>query len=587
MTPGPPPPKFPGVLPSPASPLPEPAPSAVTSALLAIATLATRTDDANGALQRILDVILGVIPAQGGAIALLNPDSGKLEIEASVALPAAAERTFSLGQGLAGWAAFHTKPALAPDISADLRCQPPPPGVRSQIAAPLEADDGQAIGVISLDRHELPGFGPAELARLARLTGEAARVLQRLWLLGALQGKARQLETLLTTGQALVTKLEQQELFDTLTRDARHLMQARAAALYLFDGSTSKVRVASLTGVAFTVPPEGDLPLASCLVAAAIHTRRAVTFADIQSAEFRDLADLPQDPNLHSLLATPLAFEGEVLGVLAIFLDRVHRFDNDQKRLAAALAGLGAVALQNARLYARVFHSEESLRKNDRLTTLGLLAAEIAHEIRNPLTVLKLLHGGLGADFPEGDPRRTDLRVIAEKLDQLEQIVTRVLNFGRAPSGLHTRCPLQEIIADTLVLVRLKLAQNKIHLTFNPPGRPLVIEGHKGQIQQVLLNLLLNAMQAMPDGGAIELTLGPGLKGSTPVAILELADTGAGIPEQIRGRIFDSFLSGRPDGTGLGLAIAKRVLISHHGEIELASTGSAGTTFRVILPLAK
>ncbi len=234
-----------------------------------------------------------------------------------------------------------------------------------------------------------------------------------------------------------------------------------------------------------------------------------------------------------------------------------------------------------------MFHSEESLRKNDRLTTLGLLAAEIAHEIRNPLTVLKLLHGGLGADFPEGDPRRTDLRVIAEKLDQLEQIVTRVLNFGRAPSGLHTRCSLQEIIADTLVLVRLKLAQNKIHLTFNPPARPLVIEGHKGQIQQVLLNLLLNAMQAMPEGGAIALALEAGHKGSTPVAILELADTGAGIPEKIRGRIFDSFLSGRPDGTGLGLAIAKRVLLSHHGEIELASTGSAGTTFRVTLPLAK
>jgi signal transduction histidine kinase len=117
--------------------------------------------------------------------------------------------------------------------------------------------------------------------------------------------------------------------------------------------------------------------------------------------------------------------------------------------------------------------SEESLRKNERLTTLGLLAAEIAHEIRNPLTVLKLLHGGLGLDFAEGDPRRTDMRVIGEKLDQLEAIVTRVLNFAKAPSSLHSRHQVAEIVEDTLVLIRLKLAQSKIRVRSSrrPAGR--------------------------------------------------------------------------------------------------------------------
>jgi len=153
-----------------------------------------------------------------------------------------------------------------------------------------------------------------------------------------------------------------------------------------------------------------------------------------------------------------------VLGVLAVFTDRPHRFDNDEKRVCATLANLGAVALQNARLYARVFQSEETLRKQEQLTTLGLLAAEIAHEIRNPLTVLKLLHGGLGMDFAAEDPRRTDLRVIGEKLDQLESIVTRVLNFAKAPTSLHSRWSLSDIIADTLVLVRPKLAQAKAQM---------------------------------------------------------------------------------------------------------------------------
>ena len=330
--------------------------------------------------------------------------------------------------------------------------------------------------------------------------------------------------------------------------------------------------------------PEGEQPDHACLAAAALHTKKQVEFADVRSADFHSIADLPDDPTLHAALLTPLLFEQEVLGVLAVFTDRPHRFDNDEKRVCATLASLGAVALQNARLYTRVFQSEETLRKQEQLTTLGLLAAEIAHEIRNPLTVLKLLHGGLGLDFAVSDPRRTDVRVIGEKLDQLESIVTRVLNFAKAPSSLHSRWALADIIADTLVLVRPKLAQAKVHLLYEPPGDAFVVEANKGQLQQVLLNLLLNATQAMPDGGAIALSFGPAADG---FVTLDLADTGTGIPEAVRDRIFDSFFSGRPDGTGLGLAIAKRILQAHHGDIALISTGPGGTTMRISLPLVK
>jgi len=409
--------------------------------------------------------------------------------------------------------------------------------------------------------------------------------MRRIWQLDRLRGKARELETLISAGQSLVSKLEQEDLFHSLTRDTRSLMQARACVLYLFDPAAGEIRFASASGAERPVPD--SWPLNSCLVAAPINTRRPVAFADVQSPEYLDLADLPRDSMLRSALATPLAYEGEVLGVLAIFLDRIHRFDNDEKRLCQALGSLGAVTLQNARLYARVFQSEETLRKNERLTMLGLIAAEIAHEIRNPLTVLKLLLGGLGADLVADDPRRTDLRVMGEKLDQLETIVARVLNFGRAPSNLRTRCALAEVLEDTLVLVRLKLAQSKIHLHYEAPARALIVSGHKGQLQQVLLNLLLNAIAAMPQGGAINLTMDWENGPSGPAATITVADTGAGIPEAVRARIFDSFLSGRPDGTGLGLAIVKQLLASHGGEIAMVGTGPSGTTFRLKLPLAK
>ena len=551
-----------------------------------IASLGFQSDEPNSVLPRILGELITHFSASAGTISLLNPDTGRLEIETQIGLPADyREVALRLGQGVTGWTAFHARAQLVPDVARDPRYVRIRPTTATEMAVPME-DNGQVIGVVCLDHDTVGRFKPGDLALLVRFTAEATAVLQRLWQIGHLKAKARQLETLITTGQSLVAKLEPQELFDSITRDARQVVAARACALYLYDAEAATLRCAALTSVSITPLPIGEIPLDSCAFAAVVHTRRAISFANIRTPDFSDLADLPHDPALISVLATPLNYEGEVLGVLAVFTERLHRFDNDEKRLLAALASLGAVALQNSRLYTRVFQSEDSLRKNERLTTLGLLAAEIAHEIRNPLTVLKLLHGGLGVDFTPEDPRRMDMRVIGEKLDQLEAIVTRVLNFAKAPNSLHTRCPLQEIIEDTLVLLRLKLAQSKIALSFDPPPRPLVVEGHHGQLQQVLLNLIINSMQAMPDGGTITLTLDAQLRDAGPVAIIELTDTGTGIPENIRDRIFDSFLSGRPGGTGLGLAIAKRVLISHHGDLNLVTSSPNGTTMRVTLPLA-
>jgi signal transduction histidine kinase len=567
---------------APASPEPRALP-----ALYRLAALASRTDDPQAALREMLDLFVATFRADAGSIALLNPDTDRLETEVQIGAPADnARHDLRPGHGITGWCVLNRRPLLVPDVATEPRYIAVRPAARCEMAAPM-LDGDQIIGVIDLESDRRGGFAADDLALLEQLAAEAGRVMPRLWQLRHLTVKARQLESLITAGQSLVTKLEQQELFDTLTREARHMMQARACALYLHRAGSHALRFASLASVVATPRPDGELPLDSCFVAAALHTRRQVAFADIQSSEFLDLVDWPRDVALRSVLATPMLYEGEVLGVLAVFTDRLHRFDNDEKRLCAALASLGAVALENARLYARVFQSEDTLRKNERLTTLGLLAAEIAHEIRNPLTVLKLLHGSLGLDFPEGDPRRTDMRVIGEKLDQLEAIVTRVLNFATAPSSLHSRWSLAEIVEDTLVLVRLKLAQGKVTLRFDPPAQPLVIEAQKGQIQQVLLNLLLNATQAMPDGGTITITAGTGEPADARHAVLDLADTGTGIPETIRDRIFDSFLSGRPNGTGLGLAIAKRILLSHHGDIALVSTSASGTTMRLTLPLAR
>ena len=582
------------VTPAPASPSPAAEDPRALPVLYRIASLGAETGDPHATLQAILGELAAFFHATCGSIALLNPDTGRLDMEVQQGLPTdSTDVALRLGQGITGWVAFYGRPQLVADVAADPRYISLRPDVRCEMAAPMEAN-GQIIGVINLDSDLLGSFTGAELALFARLTAEATIVMQRVWQLRHLQGKALQLETLITIGQSLVSKLEEQELFDTVTREARRIMTVRLCALYLHDPAEATARLVSVSGppstaggAGFAPPPGGALPLDHCLLASVLHTKRQIEFHNVQSPDYADVIDLPRDGPLHSLLAAPLLYEGEPIGVLGVFTDQPHRFNNDEKRLLSALASLGAVAIQNSRLYTRVFQSEESLRKSERLNTLGLLAAEIAHEIRNPLTVIKLLYGTLDLDFPEADPRRTDQRVICEKLDQLEAIVTRVLNFAKAPSSLHSRWSVAEIVEDTSVLMRLKLAQAKIHLRFHPPAPPLIVDGHKGQLQQVLLNLLLNSMQVMPDGGEITIRCATEDRGGTPMAIIDIVDTGHGIPEAVRDRIFDSFLSGRPDGTGLGLAIVERILRSHHGDIEVLATGPQGTTMRLSLPLAR
>jgi signal transduction histidine kinase len=228
-----------------------------------------------------------------------------------------------------------------------------------------------------------------------------------------------------------------------------------------------------------------------------------------------------------------------------------------------------------------VFDSEESLRKSERLTTLGTLAAEIAHEIRNPLMVISLLFDSLDLEHAQDEQKNKDLSVIREKLDHLEQIAGRILDFGKSREAFRKTFSLHEIIQDAAVLVRLKLEQSQVTLQINENDQNILVYVDKGQIQQVLLNLMLNALVVMENGGKIILELGR----VGDRAQVFVKDTGSGIPFDLQERIFDSFLTGSTDGTGLGLSISKRILRAHDGDLELVESGQNGTTFRISLPL--
>jgi signal transduction histidine kinase len=143
---------------------------------------------------------------------------------------------------------------------------------------------------------------------------------------------------------------------------------------------------------------------------------------------------------------------------------------------------------------------------------------------------------------------------------------------------------LGEILRDAALLVRLKLDQSRVTLTMNEQGFESLVFVDKGQIQQALLNLILNALGAMPEGG--HLTLETSAEDERWVRVL-VKDTGKGIPEEFKSRIFDSFLTARVGGTGLGLTISKRIMRAHDGDLELMESTQQGTVFRLSLPIAQ
>lgn len=550
--------------------------------LYRISSLVSNTDDPKEALDLILREIINVLEPSSASISLINPDTQKLELEVSHGLPEEwAQFDLSLGQGITGWTALHGRALVVPDVRKEPRYISVRPTIRSEMAVPME-DRGVVIGVVNVDSEEENAFNDQSLKILTLLTNEASRVVSKLWLIKQLRTKAHQLESLVNMGQRLVGELDVAELLDNLARQGKELMDCHSCALFTLTANKKELELHSMVGPDGPIDvKETRISIEDSSVGAAINRRKQVEVNDLPFTEENNFIRVIVNQGLISMLSTPIVFNDEVIGVLNAYTRRQHRFNNDEKKVFATLAGIGAIAIQNARLYSRVFATEESLRKNENLTTLGMLAAEIAHEIRNPLTVIKLLFDSLDLQFKPGDERQTDVQIIGEKLNQLEEIVSRVLSFGRNREGMHSRCDLNRLTEETLRLVRLKLYQQKITIEYEPFNRGIFVEVNKGQIQQVLLNLILNATQVMPSGGHIRVRT----CSKEGQAFFEVKDNGPGIDESIQKDIFESFLTNRPDGTGLGLSISKRILRSHRGDIELVESSPAGTTFRGWIPI--
>jgi signal transduction histidine kinase len=270
-------------------------------------------------------------------------------------------------------------------------------------------------------------------------------------------------------------------------------------------------------------------------------------------------------------------------------MDRPYSFSNEEISILNALAELSAIAIEKARLYERVVDVEEQLRQNEKLSALGLLAAEVAHEIRNPLTVMKLLYHSLDLKFPASDPRAKDARIIDAKIEHLNKIVEQILAFARTTEPRLVPLNLNELVDELGLLVRHKLANQNIRLVRQlQPDLPVVL-GDATQLEQVFLNLILNAAEAMPEGGTLTIksrAVQPRGNPDVTHVTMEFKDTGQGMSKEVQRRAFNTVLgTTKAKGTGLGLAIVGRIIETHRGQIRILSRPGCGTTLRITLPV--
>jgi signal transduction histidine kinase len=242
-----------------------------------------------------------------------------------------------------------------------------------------------------------------------------------------------------------------------------------------------------------------------------------------------------------------------------------------------------------APLHRQLVESHAIIERQEKLASLGVLAAGVAHEIRNPLTAIKARLFTQQKLLKSNSPESEDANVIGREINRLEGIVRDVLQFARPSDPNLVRIPAQAPLREVHDLLAPQLEKNDIALKMGPFSDADILADPQ-QLKQVLINLVQNAAESIGRHGSVTLLARRSawrFKGDQkPAVILEVSDTGSGITPEVQKRLFDPFFSTKETGTGLGLAIAARIVEKHGGALEFQTQVNHGTTFGIVLPQA-
>src|SRR5438093_378079 len=450
----------------------------------------------------------------------------------------------------------------------------------------------ELVGVLTILYRERHAFTPEELALGEALATSASVAIRNARLYEQTQERLRHTETLLAVSQDASSTLELTEILRRTTRAMVRALGADTGGAWLLseDGS----RFVPIVG--YHVPKE----LLGTLESATLKSLdpRVSDWRRVEGPVYASHSQ--EDPRFthpiarllphKSVLIQPMRWKGVSIGGFAIaWLKEHHRFTSDELRLAEGIALQAAVASENSRVYEGVKRqmavlqpTQAQLIQSTKLAAIGELAANIAHEINNPLTSVLGFASYLAERVPPGAPMREELDLIQEEAGRARDIVRDLLHFSRQREFVPQMTDLNVVLEGLLAMVRRQGAFDAITLVEEyAPGLPPV-EVDVPRIKQVFLNLINNAVYVMTDGGS--LTIRSSLVGET--VQVEVIDTGTGIPAEHLDRIFEPFFTTKPDvsGTGLGLSVSLGIVQNHGGTIEVKSEPGRGSTFIVKLP---
>lgn len=398
--------------------------------------------------------------------------------------------------------------------------------------------------------------------------------------------RIRALRPLFDVSEALLSETDPNRLPGLILNAVRSHLNCTHAGLYEYDESQKILRLRAGRGK--TLPEEPANPHGGAVgrayaLARPIMVNRPGPGSDaVLDAQMREFG-------LGAVLCVPISLVNMHSVLFAGRDAGAPPFREVDQEMFTILSRQATIALENARLYKEVWdyvrkveQSQQALVQAEKLATAGRMTASMAHEINNPLQAMRnCLHLAARADL--GAEKQSEYLAMAQaELERLTHTVQRMLDFYR-PTTDRQPVDIVALLDHVLNLLGQQLADRQVHVVRQvTPGLPR-IEAVANQIQQVFINILLNAMDAMPEGGTITITM------QTVPAFLEILfqDTGPGVPPELRKAIFEPFTSTKEKGTGLGLSVSYGIISAHGGILELVENHQAGACFRVALPIGE
>ena len=392
-------------------------------------------------------------------------------------------------------------------------------------------------------------------------------------------------------------ELEVDRLLKLLLEAAHHELEFDGAALLFFDKAGQQLSWAEMV-------PDGDA--GPRLREISIDRESAPRFiaglrgGETQSLCLADLFDFEipirdwlTEVSADEIIVVPLVGQREVIGALAVDQrSGGRRFGADDRTLLDGLAIQAVIAIENARLVEDLRNTREQVRRADRLGTLGTLAAGLAHEINNPLVCINTFLTLAPQKREQEDSEFWgDYHSLAQsELERIRGLVSTMSRLGHGgddAAKVQEAVDLGELAREVTTLLQRELKAGGVALSLETNPQTAKITAVREQIHQVLLNLLLNAIHATPEGGSLRVSVEPDRDQPLDLVSMAVEDTGLGIPEENLDRIFDPFFTTKePDeGTGLGLMITHQIVADHGGTIEVRSQPGAGSCFRIRLPV--